>query len=194
LADWAYRQTDRQSIPRASSFALTASVLVRARGDNYIRVPCFSGTGKRSLKLFVLRLLWIKGIQGGGDIAAAGNFLQHLLQIGRLEIEVNRSAYSAEYDSAYTVVSHESRDRIRERKLIRCQPRWIKISKRRRRIVLRLKTISSDTMQEVYGLASAWKHPGGIHPEWSKIALTIKRLNRSSVLWARHVLLEFVRD
>jgi hypothetical protein len=36
-----------------------------------------------------LRLLWIKGIQSGSDIVAAGNFFQHLLQIGRLEIEVN---------------------------------------------------------------------------------------------------------
>ena len=69
---------------RASNFALTASVLVCARGDSSIRVPCFSGTGKSSFKLFVLRLLWIKGIQGGSDIVTAGNFLQYLLQIGRL--------------------------------------------------------------------------------------------------------------
>ena len=63
-----------------------------------------------------------------------------------------------------------------------------------RRKVLGVKTISNNTVQEVYSLARAWKRSSGIHPEWGKIALTIKRLNRSSVLRARHVLLEFIRD
>ena len=91
-------------------------------------------------------------------------------------------------------MSHESRNRIRQRKVIRRQPRRIEISKGWRRVVLRVKTISSDTMQEVYGFARAWKRSSGLHPERGKIAPTIKRLNRSSVLRARHVLLEFIRD
>jgi hypothetical protein len=91
-------------------------------------------------------------------------------------------------------MAHESRDRIRQRELIRCQPRWIRISKSRRRIVLRVKTISSDAVQEVYSLPRAWKRSGGIHPEWGKVAPTIKRLDGGSVLRARHVLLESARD
>jgi len=39
--------------------------------------------GKRIFKHFVLRLLWIKGIQGSSYIVTASNFLQYLLQIGR---------------------------------------------------------------------------------------------------------------
>src|SRR5262249_32109961 len=179
--------------PCASNFALTASVLVCTRGDNYIHVPCFSGTGKGCLKLFVLRLLWIKGIQGTSNIMAASNFLQHLLQIGRFEIEVNRAAYSAECDSACAGMSHESRDRIRQRKFIRGQLRWITISKSRCRIILWIKTISSNTMQEVYGFARTRERSGGIHPKRYKIAPSVKALNRSSVLRARHILLEFIR-
>ena len=49
-------------------------------------------------------------------------------------------------------------------------------------------------MQEVYGLACAGERSGGIYPEWSKITLTIKRLDGGSVLQARHVLLEFIRN
>ena len=55
---------------------------------------------------------------------------------------------------------------------------------------LGVKTVGSYTMQEVYGSARAWKCSSGIHPDGDKIALTIKRLNRGSVLRARHVLLE----
>ena len=123
------------------------------------RVPFFSGAGKSSLKLFVLRLLWIKGIQSGSDIVAAGNFLQHLLQIGRLEIEVNGAAYSAECHSARAGMPHESHDRIRQGKLIRRQPLWTTISKGGRRVILGIKTISSDTMQEVDTLLCAGSGP-----------------------------------
>src|SRR5262249_39971174 len=119
---------------------------VHAR-DNYIHVTCFSSTGKGCLKPFLFRLLWIKGIQATSNILAAGNFLQHLLQIGRFEIEVNRAAYSAESDSACAGMSHESRDRIRQRKFIRGQLRWITISKSRCRIILWIKAISSNIMQ-----------------------------------------------
>jgi hypothetical protein len=89
---------------------------------------------------------------------------------------------------------HESRNRISQRKFIYHQPRWITISKSRRRIILRVKPISGDTMQKVYRLPSAWKHSSGINPKRRKIAPTIERLNRCSVLGARHVLLESIRD
>ena len=74
---------------------LTASALPSARRFRFGRgidpsSPVTSRTSKGCLKLLVLRLLWIKGIQSGGDIVAAGNFLQNLLQIGRFEIEINR--------------------------------------------------------------------------------------------------------
>jgi hypothetical protein len=49
------------------------------------------------------------------------------------EIEVNRSAYSAKCNSAGAGVSHESRNRIRQRKLIHRQLRRIEISKGGRR-------------------------------------------------------------
>ena len=72
---------------------------------------------------------------------------------------------------------------------------WITISKSRRRI----SPWDQDHQQRHHArsrsaLRVLGSAPVGIHPEWGKIALTIKRLNRSSVLRARHVLLEFIRD
>ena len=157
-------------------------------------VRSFSGAGKSCLKLFVLRLLRIKGIQSGGDIVAAGNFFQHLLQIGRLEIEVNRAAYSAECNSARAGVPHESRDRIREGKFIRRQPFWTVIRKSRCGIILRIKSIGGDTMQEVDHLSCGGKRSFGVCPKRFEIARTIKRLDSGSVLRPRHVLLEFILD
>ena len=49
-------------------------------------------------------------------------------------------------------------------------------------------------MQEVYVLRVAWERTGGIYPERSKITLTIKCLNGSSVLRAHNVLLKPIRD
>ena len=189
------------SIARASNFALTVSVLVSPRCFGYaragiarIRVPCFSRMGKRRLKLFVLRLLWIKGIQSSSYIMAAGNFSSTCCRSGDFKIEVNRAAYSAECDPACAGMPHESHYRIRQGKLIGRQPCWIMISKGRCRVILRIKSISSDTMQEVYQPLCAGERSAGIYPKRSEITPTIKRLDSSSVLQARHVLLEFIRD
>ena len=157
-------------------------------------VPFFSGASKSSLKLFVLRLLWIKGIQSGSNIVAAGNFFQHLLQIGRLEIEVNGAAYSAECDSARAGVPHESHDRIRQGKFISRQPLWTTISKSGDGVIPRIKSIGNDTMQEVDHLLRSGKRSSGVYPKRCEITPAIKCLNRSSVLRARYVLLELIRD
>ena len=89
---------------------------------------------------------------------------------------------------------HKGSNRIRQRKLVRGQPRWIKVGKGWCRVVLRVETVGGDGVQEVYGFARVWKRSAGIHPDRDKIALTIERLNRGSVFRARHVLLEFARD
>ena len=49
-------------------------------------------------------------------------------------------------------------------------------------------------MQEVYGLACAGERSDGVYPKRCEITPTIKRLDGSSVLQARHVLLEFIRN
>ena len=172
--------------------SVSALYFVRGRGDN--SVPFFSGASKSSLKLFVLRLLWIKGIQSGSDIVAAGNFFQHLLQIGRLEIEVNGAAYSAECHSARAGVPHESHDRIRQGKFIRRPPLWTAISKSGGGVIPRIKSISSDTMQEVDHLLRSGKRSSGVYPKRCEITPAIKCLNRGSVLQARYVLLKLFRD
>ena len=119
---------------------------------------------------------------------------QHLLEIGRLEIEVNGAAYSAECDSARAGVPHESHDRIRQGKFISRQPLWTTISKSGDGVIPRIKSIGNDTMQEVDHLLRSGKRSSGVYPKRCEIASSIKRLNRGSVLQARYVLLELIRD
>jgi len=125
---------------------------------------------------------------------AAGNFIQHLLQIGRLDIEENGAAYSAEWHSARARMPHESRDRIREGKFIRRQPFWTMIRKSRCGIILRIQSIGGDTVQEVDHLLCSGERSFGVCPKQCEIARTIKRLDSGSVLQPRHVLLEFILD
>ena len=113
---------------------------------------------------------------------------------GDLRSKWIESAHFAKRDSTSAGMPHESRDRIRQRDLICRQPRGITIGKGGRRIVLGVETISRNTMQEVYGLASAWERTGGIYPEGSKITLTIERLDGGSVLRAHYVLLKSIRN
>src|SRR5437763_1795494 len=89
---------------------------------------------------------------------------------------------------------HESRDRIRQGKFIGRQPFWTMISKSGCGIILRIESISSDTMQEVDHPLCSGERSSGVYPKRCEIAPTIKRLDGCSVLQARHVLLELVLD
>ena len=65
------------------------------------------------------------------------------------------------------------------------------ISKSRCGVILRIESISSDTMQEVDHLLCSGKRSSSVYPKRCEIAPTIKRLDSCSVLQARHILLEF---
>src|SRR5271168_3211807 len=80
---------------------------------------------------------WPKADRDGWDRACQpgrrpGGLVAEAVRAGR------PSAYSAKCDSTGAGVSHESRNRIRQRKLIHRQLRRIEISKGWRRIVLRV--------------------------------------------------------
>src|SRR6476469_5651528 len=74
------------------------------------------------------------------------------------------------------------------------QPFWTMISKCRCRVILRIESIGSDSMQEVDHLLCSGKRSSGVYPKRREVAPTIKRLDSCAVLQAQHVLLDLILD